>query len=78
MTVFHRRDDNLSLSGLTRQSFEKCNNIKVPYKIAPRREGDVASCYADPSYANTKLGWHSIYEIDDMVKDAYNFALKNK
>lgn len=59
-------------------AFEKCNNIKVPYKIAPRREGDVASCYADPSYANTKLGWHSIYEIDDMVKDAYNFALKNK
>ena len=33
------------------KSFEKANNIKIPYKIAPRREGDIASCYADPTLA---------------------------
>lgn len=55
-------------------AFEKYNNIKVPYKIVQRRKGDIASCYADPSYANKKLNWTCIYGIEDMVKDSYNFA----
>lgn len=58
-------------------AFEKVNNVKVPYKIVGRRKGDVASCYADASYASEKLNWHSTYEIEDMVRDAYNFAIKN-
>ena len=60
------------------KAFEKQNKVKVPYKIVGRRKGDIASCYADVSYAKEKLHWTSTYEIEDMVKDAYNFAIKNK
>ena len=57
-------------------AFKKYNNIDVPYKIVGRREGDIASCYADVSYAKEKLGWESKYGIEDMVKDSYNFVNK--
>ena len=60
------------------KAFEKENKVKVPYKIVGRRKGDIASCYADVSYAKEKLHWTSTYEIEDMVRDAYNFAIKNK
>lgn len=57
-------------------AFKKYNNVDVPYKIVGRREGDIASCYADVSSAKEKLGWESKYNIEDMVKDSYNFAKK--
>jgi len=56
------------------EAFKKYNNIDVPYKITERREGDIASCYADASYAKEKLNWEAKYGIEDMVKDSYNFA----
>ena len=59
-------------------AFQKINNVAVPYKIAPRREGDIAACYADTNYAKEKLNWQAQYSIEDMVKDAYNFAIKYK
>ena len=59
-------------------TFEKVNNIKVNYRIVDRRPGDIAACYADPSYAFEKLGWKSELEIEDMCKDAYNFVKTNK
>lgn len=60
------------------KAFKKYNNIDVPYKIVERREGDIASCYADVSYAKEKLNWTSFYGIEDMVKDSYNFIKKKK
>jgi UDP-glucose 4-epimerase len=39
-------------------------NRKIPYEIAPRREGDVAVCYADPSLAEKELGWRATLGID--------------
>ena len=54
-------------------TFEKVHNIKVNYKIVDRRPGDIATCYADPTYAKEKLGWTAEYEIEKMCKDAYNF-----
>lgn len=57
-------------------AFIKYNNIDVPYKIVERREGDIASCYADCSYAKEKLNWSCIYDIKDMVVDSYNFVKK--
>ena len=59
-------------------SFEKVNNIKVPYKIVDRRPGDIASCYADPSKAEKELGWKAELGLEDMMRDSYNFILKNK
>ncbi len=58
-------------------TFEKVNGVKVNYKIAPRRPGDIAACYADPSYAKEKLGWTATLNIEDMCRDGYNFIKKN-
>ena len=60
------------------KTFEKVNNVKVPYKIVERREGDIASCYADPSKAFKELGFKAQYDLSDMCRDSYNFILKNK
>ena len=58
------------------EAFKKYNHVDVPYKIVGRREGDSASCYADVSYAKEKLNWSSTLDIEEMVKDAYNYAKK--
>ena len=60
------------------KSFEKVNKVKVPYKIVDRRPGDIASCYSDPSLALKELGWKAELGLEDMMKDSYNFILKNK
>ena len=59
-------------------SFEKVNGVKVPYKIVDRRPGDIASCYADSSKAFKELGWKAELGIEDMMRDSYNFILKQK
>ena len=59
-------------------AFEKVNNIKIPYVIKERREGDIAKCYADPSKAKQELGFEAKYTIEDMVKDSYQFYINNK
>ncbi len=60
------------------ETFKRVNNIDVPYKIVGRRPGDIAACYADPSYAKEKLGWEAEKEIDEMCKDSYNFVKQHK
>ena len=57
-------------------TFEKVNNVNVPYKIVDRRPGDIAACYADPSYAREKLNWEAKYGIEEMCKDSYEFIKK--
>ena len=59
-------------------TFKEVNNIDVPYKIVDRRPGDIAACYADPSYAKEKLNWEAQYGIEEMCKDAYNFIKNQK
>ncbi len=59
-------------------SYEKVNNVKVPYKIVKRRDGDIAECYADSSKAYELLNWKAEKNLDDMVKSSYEFILKNK
>ena len=54
------------------------NDIEIPYVIAPRRPGDIAACYADPTKAKEELGWVAEKTIDDMCKDAYAFVKKVK
>lgn len=58
-------------------TFEKVNNVKVKYKIAPRRPGDIAICYADPSKARQELGWSAEKGLEEMCQDAWNYARKN-
>lgn len=59
------------------RTFEKENNIEVPYQYVPRRPGDVEISFADCSKANKLMGWHAQYTMDDALRDAWNFA-KNK
>lgn len=59
-------------------AFEKVNNIKIKYEIVERRPGDIASCYADSSYAKEKLNWTTKYDLDKMMQDAYNFLKPKK
>lgn len=55
------------------KAFEKANNIKINYKIAPRRAGDVAEVYADTQKAEKELGLKAEYSIEDMCRDSWNF-----
>lgn len=57
------------------KTFEKVNNVKIPYEIVGRRAGDVAECYADPTKAFNELGWKAELGIDEMCRDSYNFIL---
>ena len=54
-------------------TFEKVNNIKIPYKIAKRRDGDIATCYSNTEKANKELGFKAKYTLEDMLKDAWNY-----
>ena len=58
-------------------TFEKVNDIKINHVFAPRRAGDLAEFYADPSKAERELGWKAERGIEDMCKDAWNFAKNN-
>ena len=59
------------------KGFEKATGKKVPYKIAPRRPGDIATCYADPKKAKEELGWEAEKDINDMCKDSWEYIQKN-
>ena len=58
-------------------AFVKVNGVPVPYSIKPRRAGDIATCYCDPSKANAELGWQAQYGIDEMVRDSWNWQRQN-
>ena len=60
------------------KAFEKATGKKVPYKIAPRRAGDIAICYADPKKAKEELGWVAQKTLEDMCKDSWNYIIKHE
>ena len=55
------------------QAFERVSGRQVPYKIAPRRAGDVAACYADPQKARKVLSWRCTRVLNDMCASAWQF-----
>ena len=52
-------------------AFEKVNGVKVPYRIAPRRPGDITAIWADPTLANNELGWKATRPIEETLKAAW-------
>ena len=60
------------------ETFKKVNNIDVPYKFAPRRLGDIAICYSDPTKAKDELGFVCEKTLEDMCKDVWNFQKNQK
>ncbi|KKO48054.1 UDP-galactose-4-epimerase [Arsukibacterium sp. MJ3] len=59
------------------KAFSKVNNVAVPYNIAPRRAGDIASCYAQPDKAFNLLRWQAEKTLDDMVRDSWRWQRQN-
>lgn len=57
----------------TIKTFERVNRVKVPFDIAPRREGDVEKIYADTRLANEVLGWHAEKNLEEMVSSAWKW-----
>ncbi len=58
-------------------AFENANGLKVPYAIGPRRPGDVATVYANPTKARELLGWEAQKSIEDMCRDSWRWQEKN-
>ena len=58
-------------------AFEKVTGRKVPYRIAPRRPGDLATVYASPDKSAELLGWKAEYGLEDMCRDTWAWQSKN-
>ncbi len=59
------------------KAFEKASKKEIPYKIVDRRAGDIASCFADPSFAKEILGWEAKKDIEQMCADSWNWQSQN-
>lgn len=59
------------------RAFERASGREIPFEIAPRRAGDIAASYADPTLANTELGWSADKTIDDMCADTWRWQSGN-
>jgi UDP-glucose 4-epimerase len=58
-------------------AFERASGRPIPYEFAPRRPGDVAACYADPSLARDLLGWQAVRDLDTMCADSWRWQSLN-
>lgn len=58
-------------------TFARVNGVAVPHAVAPRRPGDVARYYADPSLAERLLGWRATHTLDDMCRDAWRWQCQH-
>lgn len=59
------------------EAFGKACGKKIPYEIKPRRAGDIATCYCDPSKAKRELGWEAEYGIEEMCADSWRWQSQN-
>lgn len=59
------------------KTFERVNQIEIPYEITERRAGDIAECYADASKAEKILGWKAEKSLEDMCRDTYRWQKQN-
>lgn len=59
------------------KAFEEISGRPIPYKIAPRRSGDVAACFADVSKAERELSWKATYTLNEMLRDAWKWQSIN-
>ena len=55
------------------KTFERVNNVSVPYEIIGRRPGDIATCYAEPIKAENEIGFKTVRNLEDMCRDTWNF-----
>ena len=58
-------------------AFEEANGVQIPYEIAPRRAGDLPTCYADPAKSREVLGWQAELGLKEMCRDSWNWQKQN-
>ncbi len=58
-------------------AFSAVSGVNIPYKLCPRREGDIAVCFANPVKAAEQLGWHTQYDLATMMADAWRWQSQN-
>ncbi len=58
-------------------AFSKAAGVEVAYQLAPRRAGDIAECWADPSKARAELHWEATRTIEDMTADTWRWQSNN-
>ncbi|MGI2022051.1 UDP-glucose 4-epimerase GalE [Shewanella glacialipiscicola] len=59
------------------KAFEKACGRTIAYQIAPRRPGDIAACYADPTHAREDLGWQATHTLEDMANSSWHWQSTN-
>ncbi len=59
------------------KNFEKASGVRIPYEIKPRRPGDIAVCYADPTKAKEELGWEAKRDLAEMCEDSWRWQKNN-
>jgi UDP-glucose 4-epimerase len=59
------------------EAFSRISGRPIPYQLVERRPGDLASCYADPSAAEQRLGWKATHTLDDMCRDSWRWQQQN-
>ncbi|TEW54226.1 UDP-glucose 4-epimerase GalE [Psychromonas sp. RZ22] len=59
------------------KAFEVASGKQIPYKVSPRREGDIAACYAAPEKALTELDWKAERGLDEMMQDTWRWQSNN-
>ena len=59
------------------EAFSEASGRPIPVRIAPRRPGDVATCFADPRKAEAELGWRAELGLDEMCRSAWNWQSQN-
>lgn len=59
------------------KAFEQASGKPVPYAVAPRRPGDIAACFADPSLAASLLGWRAEFGLEAMCRDSWNWQRRH-
>ena len=60
-----------------KNTFEQVNGVAIPFEFVPRREGDVAICFADNRRAVQELDWAAKYGLEDMLADSWNWQKQN-
>lgn len=60
-----------------KNSFEQINGVTIAFEFAPRRAGDIATCFADNARAVAELGWQPQYQLEDMLKHSWNWQKQN-
>ncbi|MEB3754438.1 UDP-glucose 4-epimerase GalE [Acinetobacter sp. MD2(2019)] len=60
-----------------KNSFEQVNGVAIPFEFAPRRAGDVATCFSDNQRAVAELGWTPKFGLEDMLRDSWHWQKRN-